>query len=301
MGDNIDLSKVKPGAKLRITPVGVMLTVSVEGTVSEARDDLLKVSLSEVDAVMLVKRGHLGEFLVRFVEQGVDAPMVLADADDQPGQLAFKPSPENRRRFVRVMGDFMLAYELLENEQQCEEAAYNLEHSVVPEEEAAIFDNEELRGPVATQLLRLESMIGMLNETVNELAEKTDYLVARADGREGMLPRRRRGKMLDVSGSGFAFVSNDEELAEGAFILASFEISPVAHQKVRCVGQVVKLRPHGAAVAKGALDQRAQKQRAQEQRVAVDFNFITEDDQDKIIKYAFSVQRQFLRVHRDAV
>jgi c-di-GMP-binding flagellar brake protein YcgR len=126
---------------------------------------------------------------------------------------------------------------------------------------------------------------------VNELAEKTDFLVARADGRDCMLPRRRRGKIVDLSGSGFAFSCQDEELKEGGFILVSFDISPVVHQKVRGVAKIVQLQASDEAAA----------HEPPEQRVAVDFHHISEDDQDKIIKYVFSVQRQFLRRHRDSV
>ncbi len=132
---------------------------------------------------------------------------------------------------------------------------------------------------------RLDAVLSSFHQMLADLREKVDHLIALQEGRAVPARPEHRCHVLNISGSGVAFES-EERFAQGTKLRLTFDLQRYPYRSIVCLGDVVRVqhlpRAHQPA---GHL-------------IQAQFTEIAEEDRDRIIHHVFRLQRRALRHRR---
>ncbi|MBN1516883.1 PilZ domain-containing protein [Candidatus Sumerlaeota bacterium] len=269
---------------MRLTQVAVTAPITLNATVEEIKGGQVLLTIVDGDPMSLGQLRYMHEFLMRWRHDGYeDAPMVVVDVDPRLREMILVERRQNQREYQRVESPFPITYDVIDE--------LNLR------EESSKIDGmgdqgRETYERASTDLQRLAEKIDQLanrfEDALAELRDKVDFLVAIAQGLTPEATPHCKGHMIDLSGSGFSFVADDARLKQGDYIRVHFDIHLDPSRRVNCIGEVVRV---SASELRGAPPE--------QKRFGVHIVKVSEQDQDKIIRYVFAIERRILRLHRE--
>jgi len=208
-------------------------------------------------------------------------PVALSGLDARTGEIQL--DARERRDHMRVGSSLIFRHRTLSDAEYAALAQRVLSQPLEYLEENP--DNERSTGGDEVWD-RLDNVLANFYQMIRDLSDKVDHLITLQEGGEPARRRDATSRVVNISGSGLAFES-DEALPAGAKLRMAFDLSRYPYREIVCLGEVVRACTHPDPPLGTA-----------RHTMSVDFTHIREEDRDRIIHYVFRMQRRMLRNRR---
>jgi c-di-GMP-binding flagellar brake protein YcgR len=193
---------------------------------------------------------------------------------------------EDRRQFYRISDLLVLNYKVVQPE-ALTDAAHRIERGRM--------DRNNVHSLLLFMDSRLQGIIGKIGQDDPAVAEALDLLNKKIGLLERMLNatseygakheelEHEQTQEVNISAGGLAFKARNP-LAEGAHLELELALSP-AYRFIRCYGRVVSCRTC--------------EDRSELFNIAVEFEYIDDDDREFLVQHIFKRQSEDLRKQRE--
>lgn len=130
---------------------------------------------------------------------------------------------------------------------------------------------------------RLEAVFVNFHRMLREIDDQVKHLIAVQEGTANSEQRDRSGRVFNISGCGLAF-EETKPVKVGTKLKMTFDLAGYPFRSIVCLGEVTRCETTGQTIDGMPIHQ-----------VYAGIDHISEEDQDRIIRFVFKVQRRQLR------